>query len=223
MTFAATIRAVSLATAAVFAASSAQALTIATNALTADTVQTFSDDAINALNLFQVVITPLGNAYANPNAANSFILPITSITVGKGLEITGGAASGSALELGRMVNGEKKALTLANFQIDFVASQVLADTTPKGGVTTPKMPLFNFTKLSELAIKYKFPLTITAQETLGTLKLTEEALVAQISALEVNEFLARAVVPEIDFGTLYEDIKIKFRKSVSTKPYVPAP
>ena len=199
------------------------ALTIATNYLQADTVQTFSDDAINALNLFQIVITPLGNAYANPNAANSFILPITSITVGSGLEITGGAASGSALELSRMVNGEKKALTLANFQIDFTASQVLADTTPKGGVTTPKMPLFNFTKLSELAIKYKFPLTITAQETLGTLKLTEEALVAQIQALEVNEFLARAVVPEIDFGTLYEDIKIKFRKAVSTKPYVPAP
>ena len=91
------------------------------------------------------------------------------------------------------------------------------------GQFTPKMPLFNFTKLSELAIKYKFPLTITAQETLGTLKLTEEALVAQIQALEVNEFLARAVVPEIDFGTLYEDIKIKFRKAVSTKPYVPAP
>ena len=223
MTFAATVRAVSLASVAVFAVSSAQAMTIATNYLEADSIQTFSDDAIQALDLFQVTIAPLGNATANAAVANSYVLPITSISVNSKLEITGGDAKGSALELSRMVNGVKKRLTLANFVIDYENSMVYADTTPSGGVTTAKLPTFAFTKINELAIKYKFPLSITADETLGTLKLTEEAMVAQINALEINEFLARAVVPEIDFGTLYQNIKIKFRKAVSTKPYVPAP
>lgn len=222
MTFAATLRAVSLATAAVFVATSAQALTIGTASLDANSMQTFSEDAVASFDLFGVSVKPLGNAYA-ADAANSYVLPVTSITIGSGLKIASGEAKGSALEISRTVNGVKRGLTLANFKIDFEKSLVLADTTPIGGVTAPMAPVYSFVKLKDLAVKYKFPLTITADEQLGNLRLTPEAIETQITSLQLPRFLAQATLPEIDFGLIDINVKVGFRKAVSTKAYVPAP
>lgn len=222
MTFAATLRAVSLATATVFAATSAQALTIGTAGLDANSIQTFSEDAVASFALFGVSVTPLGNAYA-ASAADSYVLPVTSITIGSGLKIASGEAKGSALEISRMVGGVKRGLTLANFKIDFEKSVVLADTTPIGGVTAPMAPVYSFVKLKDLAVKYKFPLTITADEQLGNLRLTPEAMETQITSLQLPRFLAMATLPEIDFGLIDIKVKVGFRKAVSTKAYVPAP
>lgn len=222
MTFAATVRAVSLATAAVFAATSAQALTIPTASLDANSIQSFSQDALDSFELFSVKVTPLGNAFAD-STPNAYVLPVTSITIGSGLKIASGEAKGSALEIARMVNGTKRGLTLANFKIDFQKSVVLADTTPIGGVTVPMAPVYSFVKLKDLAVKYKFPFTITADEQLGDLRLTPEAIETQITSLQLPRFLASSVLPTIDFGLIDIKVKVGFRKAVSTKAYVPAP
>ncbi|MFN3913752.1 MAG: hypothetical protein ACK4K3_02320 [Aquabacterium sp.] len=222
MTFAATLRAVSLATAAVFVATSAQALTIPTASLDVNSIQTFSEDAVASFDLFGVSVKPLGNAYA-AGAANSYVLPVTSITIGSGLKIASGEAKGSALEISRTVNGAKRGLTLANFKIDFEKSVVLADTTPIGGVTAPMAPVYSFVKIKDLAVKYKFPFTITADEQLGNLRLTPEAIETQITSLQLPRFLAQATLPEIDFGLIDIKVNVGFRKAVSTKAYVPAP
>jgi hypothetical protein len=85
-----------------FAGVSANALTIPTNALVADSFQTFSQEAMDGFDLTGVVVTPLGNARPVTDVAGSFRLPITSITVDSSLHIAGGQASGSALEIARV-------------------------------------------------------------------------------------------------------------------------
>ena len=225
MTFAATFRAVSLATAAVFAASAAQALTIPTNALKAESFQVFSESALQSYALFGVSISALGNASAVAGTTNTFSLPVTSISIGltDGLKVESGRAVGSALEIARIdpATGKKRGLTIANFTIDFKNNQVLADTTPIGGVTQPQAPVYNFVKLQELALKYKFPLSISLKEQLGDLRLVDVNGTAD--ALGIDRFLANAVIPQIDFGVINIDVGVAFRsKPVSTKPYVPA-
>ena len=63
MTFA-TVRSVSIAAAVALSAFSAQALTIPTNSLQADSFQVFSKTALQSYALFGVKISPLGNATA---------------------------------------------------------------------------------------------------------------------------------------------------------------
>lgn len=215
-----TVRSLSVAIALTAAAAAAQALTIPTNALVADSVQKFSATALQAFGLFGITVTAKGNATPVEGTTDAFKLPITSITVGSGLHIAAGDAKGSALEIARIdAAGVKKGVTLANFTINYDTQQVLADTTPVGGVTVRQAPVYTFVANSALAIKYKFPLTITGHEELGTLKLVPTAVETLIVATDINPFLANAVVPQIDFGTLTQDILIKFRKAVSTKPY----
>src|SRR5690606_12860721 len=109
--------------------------------------------------------------------------------------------------------------------IDFDKSQVLADTTVIGsGETQAQAPLYNFVKTQELALKYKFPLSITLKEQLGDLRLVDVA--GTVRALGIPRplsTLALSVIPTIDFGVIDIDIGVKFRsKAVSTKPYTPA-
>lgn len=221
-----TLRSFTVAAALAGAAASAHAdLTIPTNALVADSVQAFSSDALNAFALFKITVAPLGNAYEVAGAATqSFDFPITTITVGSGLKIVKGDAKGSALEISRTVDGAKAGVILANFTINYQTAQVLADTTPIGGVTTSQVPLYTFNTATPLAIKYKFPLTITGHEVLDTLKMTADmqtALKAGLKFTSSESFLADAVIPQLDFGTLTQDLIVKFRKAVSSKPYVP--
>ncbi|MDX9842852.1 MAG: hypothetical protein RBT42_03785 [Aquabacterium sp.] len=224
MTFA-TVRSVSIAAAVALSAFSAQALTISTNALKADSFQVFSESALQSYALFNVGITALGNATAVAGTTDTFSLPVTSISIALsgGIKIENGKATGSALEISRMdpATGKKRGLTIANFTIDFAKSQVLADTTVIGGTTQPQAPVYNFVKTQELALKYKFPLSISLKEQLGDLRLVDVNGTAD--ALGIDRFLANAVIPQIDFGVINIDIGVAFRsKPVSTKPYVPA-
>lgn len=222
MTFAPAFRLAAVAAVAAlsFSAASAQALTINTAALAADSVQTFSQDALDSFELFGVSVAPLGNAYAKADTPNAYVLPVTSISL-DGLKISSGEAKGSALEISRVFKGQKIGVTLANFTIDFKNNLVLADTTPIGGQTVTQAPVYSFVKIKELAIKYKFPLSITADEQLGSLILTPASMETQITALQLNRVLAGAVLPTLDFGTIDIDVAVKLRKAVSTKPYTP--
>ena len=224
MTFA-TVRSVSIAAAVAMTAFSAQALTIPTNALQADSFQVFSDAALESYALFDVAITPLGNATAVAGTTNAFSLPVTSISIGLtgGIKIENGKAVGSALEIAcpDPKTGIKRGLTIANFTIDFAKNQVLADTTVIGGTTQAQAPVYNFVKTQELALKYKFPLSISLKEQLGDLRLVDVNGTAD--ALGIPRALANIVIPEIDFGVINIDIGVAFRsKPVSTKAYIPA-
>lgn len=220
MTFAPALRLAAVAAVAAFSVASAQALTINTAGLAADSIQTFSQDALDSFELFAVTVTPLGNAYAKADTPNAYVLPVTSISL-DGLKISAGDAKGSALEISRTVKGQKVGVTLANFTIDFKNNLVLADTTPIGGQTATQAPVYSFVKLKELAIKYKFPLSITADEQLGALVLTPAAQETQITALQLPRVLAGAVLPTLDFGTIDINVGVKLRKPVSTKLYTP--
>jgi len=224
MTFA-TVRSVSIAAAVALSAFSAQALTIPTNSLQADSFQVFSDAALESYALFDVGIKALGNATPVAGTTNTFSLPVTSISIALsgGIKIENGKATGSALEISRPdpTTGNKRGLTIANFTIDFAKNQVLADTTVIGGATQPQAPVYNFTKTQELALKYKFPLSISLKEQLGDLRLVDVNGTAD--ALGIPRALANIVIPAIDFGVINIDIGVAFRsKPVSTKPYVPA-
>jgi len=224
MTFAA-VRTVSIAAAVALSAFSAQALTIPTASLKADSFQVFSKPALQSYALFGVSITALGNATAVDGTKDTFSLPVTSVSIGLsgGIKVENGRAVGSALEISRIdpETGKKRGLTIANFTIDFKKNQVLADTTVIGGATQPQAPVYNFVKLQELALKYKFPLSISLKEQLGDLRLVD--VFGTADALGIDPELADAVIPGIDFGVINIDIGVAFRsKPVSTKPYVPA-
>ena len=223
MNFAATtLRSIAMASLLV-AGTAANALTINSAGLVANSVQAFSVAALKAFNAVGVTVTPLGNATAVAAAPGSFSFPITSITVNSKLAITGGAASGSALEIARDVYDEPtdsyyhSGVVVANFNINYTTKQVLADTTV-GGATTAMMPLYNFNIATPLGLKYKFPLTITGHEILDKLMLTPEAKAAMTAGLVLEGFETPSL--NNDFGTLTQDIKVTTRKAVSTTPYV---
>lgn len=224
MTFA-TVRSVSIAAAVALTAFSAQALTIPTAALNANSFQAFSADAIDSFDLFGVSVRPLGNAMTVADQPATFNLPVTSISIDVlgGLKIQSGAAVGSALEISRTTkDGRKVGQTLANFVIDFTTHVVKADTTPIGGATVKQAGVYKFDELQTLTLKYKFPLSIQAKQILGNLYLTDEARAVMIQTLELPAALANIVLPELNFGTITQDIGVSFRpKAVSTKPYTP--
>lgn len=223
-------RALSVAAGVLVASASAQALTltIPTNFLVADSTQKFSEVALDAFGAANIQITPLGNAVAVSGTTDSYRLPVTSISI-SGFKIAGGAAVGSALEIARTAPrgtpsaGQKVAVTLANFAINYNTKQVLADVTRLRGSTTRQMPIYNFNVATPLGLKYRFPLTVTGLEVLDKLTLTPETRQAFIDSLELKTFEVGALDSVDTFGSLTQDIKLQFREAVSTKPYTPAP
>lgn len=225
MTFSSlTIRSIAVATALLAAGASANAMTIGTNALVADSVQAFSQDTLDNFDVYKITVAPLGNASAVANTTGAFSFPITSVTVDSKLKISSGDAKGSALDIVRTFkSGRQVGLVLANFTINYVDSKVLADTTPRGGATVKQMPLYDFKTATPLALKYKFPLSITGHEVLNNLKFTTTAVDTFMTTLELPA-VVRSIVETLDNGTLTQDIAVKFRpKAVSTTPYTPAP
>ena len=157
--------------------------------------------------------------YGTPAA---FSFPITKIVIGSGLKIASGSASGAALYFDRMNEdtGAILGLTLANFTIDYVKHQVLADTTPKGGSTLKMMPLYNFTVNTPLGLKYSFPLNITLHEQLGDLRLTDQARNVILTTMELNADIVDESL-RASFGTLTQDVSTNLRKkSISSALYV---
>lgn len=222
--FSLSVRSVSIAAALCAAAASAHAdLTIPSNALVANSTQAFSPLAMDAFALQAVSVAALGNATAVAGTDNAYNLPITTISIGSGVKITKGDARGSALEFARTAKGKTYSLVLANFTIDYVRKQVLADVTIKGGTTAKQQAIYNYNVATPLGLKYKFPLSITGHEVLDTLMLTEETKDSYMVGLNLPSYI-RGVLNDTDFGTLTQDIAVKFRaKPVSMTPYVPAP
>ena len=216
------IRTIAVAAALVAVGTSANALTIGTSGLVANSIQAFSQDALDQFDLFAITVTPLGNATATATVG-AFNLPVTSISVNSSFKISAGTATGSALKIGRTLTAGEYSVTVANFEIDFINHMILADVTVANpgvpSVTTKKASVYSFNEASPLALKYKFPLTITGTQVLDKLFLTESAQQTMYTGLKLPK-VALGVLPTTDFGTVTQDIKVAFRKAVSTAPYI---
>lgn len=206
-------------------ASAQAALTIPLNFTQSNSVQVFPEKVMRAYKALDIKVEAKGTATALDEAliggnSSTFNFPITKIVIGAKLNIASGSAVGTALVLSRLSDvGETVGFTLANFTIDYVNKKVLADVTPFGGAAVKQGSVYSFNVATPLAIKYKFPLSITGHEVLDTLKLTEEAKEVFKTALQLDEFAYPSL--ENDFGTLTQDVNTKFRaKAIPTKPYV---
>ena len=206
-------------------------LTIPFAATNSNSVQAFPAENLNAFDLVQLTVEARGNTTAVgtpvPGETNgtltapAFSFPVTKIVIGSKLNIASGSAVGSALYFKRFNDetGATVGFTLANFTIDYVKKMVLADVTPNGGVAAMQRPVYTFNVATPLALKYKFPLTVTGHEVLDQLKLTEEAKGVFTQVLELPEFALFAL--DFDYGTLTQDISTNLRKTkVSSQPYV---
>lgn len=206
-------------------------LTIPFSTFQANSVQKFTADNLAAFDLVGLTVSAKGNTYVaqpgTPGETNgtvtpvAFGFPITKIVIGSKLNIASGSAVGSALYFARSDDdtGEALGFTLANFTINYNTKQVLADLTVKGGTVQTQAPLYNFNVATPLALKYKFPFTVTGHEVLDQLKLTEGVKSVFYTALRLPEFVADAL--NADYGTLTQDISTKSRSTkISTAPYV---
>lgn len=222
------IRSISFAAATLALAASANALTIDWTKMQGTSVMAFSDAAVSLLQTNNTKVTALGNTTV-VTVGKVFSLPITSITISSSLKVAAGQASGSALNMLRTTfdendNASISGVVLANFTLDYVNAKVLADMTPKGGTTSAQAPVFTFKTATPLALKYKFPLTVTGHEVLDTLFVTPESLAIFASGLGLSGEAILDLVRNTNFGTLTQDISTNARKpAVSKTPYVPAP
>ncbi|MGE5453036.1 MAG: hypothetical protein ACM3VZ_14470 [Acidobacteriota bacterium] len=214
------VRSFTVAAALAGAATSASALTLPTEFLQANSIQSFSEDALGQYDLFAITVTPLGNATATATTG-AYNLPVTSITINSSLKVSAGTATGSALEIARIYRGNKVGVTIANFKIDFINHKVLADVTPIGGVTIPQMTVYTFNEAIPLTLKYKFPLSVTGTQLLDKLYLTPEGITTIATALALPKF-APELMKTTDFGKIDIIVKVGLRQPVSTTPYVPA-
>ena len=221
-----------IATAALAAASAAHAdLTIPFGFTNSNSVQTFTDDNLAAYDLVNLTVTGAGTTTAvgpvvvgesnGTKNSKAFSFPITKIVIGSKLNIASGSAVGSALKFNRvdLDTGEALGFTLANFTIDYDKKVVLADVTPNGGAVALQQPIYLFNVATPLALKYKFPLTVTGHEVLDHLLLSAGAKTLFTNTLKLPEYATPAL--ELDFGNLTQDISTTLRKTaVSGKPYV---
>lgn len=221
-----------IATAALAAASAAHAdLTIPFGFTNSNSVQAFTADNLAAYDLVNLTVTGAGTTTATgavvvgesngTKNSTAFSFPITKIVIGSKLNIASGSAVGSALKFDRvdLDTGEALGFTLANFTIDYDKKLVLADVTPKGGATTKQQAIYLFNVATPLALKYKFPLTVTGHEVLDHLLLSDAAKALFTSALKLPEYALPAL--DLEFGTLTQDISTTLRKTpVSGTPYV---
>lgn len=197
-------------------------LTIPTTALQADAVQAFSGDALGAFELAEITIKPVGQASVTSGLAGAFTLPVTSITI-DGLKVVGGKATGAGLRFERYnwENDSTQVVTLANFRIDFNTHVIHADAFPQGGTPKSDAPIFQFREQTALAIKYQFPLSISAHQTLDRLFLTPAARTIFTDGLQLDPVMS-APLEIIDFGEIRIAVDVKLRKKpVSSKPYRP--
>jgi hypothetical protein len=222
------IRSISFAAATLALAASANALTVDWSKMQGTSVMAFSDAAVSLLQTNNTKVVPLGNT-TTVTAGKVFSLPITSITISNALKVAAGSASGSALNMLRTTfddndNAIVSGVVLANFTLDYVNNNVLADLTPKGGTTTKQAKVFTFHVATPLALKYKFPLTVTGHEILDTLFVTPQSLDIFATGLGLSGDAILNLVNTTNFGTLTQDISTNARKpAVSTTPYVAAP
>ena len=220
-----TFRQAAIATAMMAAVGAAQALTLNTSALNANSTQAFSEDAVGA---FEAYATTVEAAGTTTDAGNhKFVLPITKVVIGSSLKPTSGDVSGAALKFSRTnpTTGVTRSVYLANFRIDYTAGKVLADRAmidATGAAVTENIEIYTYETQQALALKYKFPLGISLNEVLGPLTLSSAAIESFITGLKLpTPNVVRFTLPGLDFGTLQQIIEVSFRKkAVSNKPFV---
>jgi len=224
------LRSISFAVATLALAASANALTLDWTKTQGTSTLAFSDAAISLFNANGGKLAALGNTTPVGTSGWTFSLPITSIEINGSLKIASGQASGSALDIVRRTIDEETGevirahIVLANFTLDYINKKVLADTTPNGAATKPQFGVFSFNVATPLALKYKFPLTVTGHEVLDKLVLTPGAVDVFASSLGLSGDAVLNLVRTTEFGTLTQDIATVARKpAVSKVPYVPAP
>ncbi len=194
------------------------------NTLTADSFQTFSEDAIGAFELKNVTITARGNAQATPDA---YRLPITEIYLGPS-KFTGlaggtykGGSIGSALEITRVIKktGQRVGLTMANFRINYHSKKVIADVTPIGGKTTLDQAIYDFQVIRPMVFEPNAQGKFVLEERLGELRLTPESVTSFTNALALDA-VSVILIKALDFGTLVQSINLAPRAATSTTPYI---
>lgn len=207
---------------------SAQALTLDTTFLQANSVFALSQDALDAMSAASTSMSALGNASAAASTMSAtgdllpaFNLPVTKVDVSLGLppfsplvSPNSGDASGSALAITR----GSKSVVLANFVIDYSKDLVLADITANG-VTTKNTSLYSFTA-TDLKIGLN-GLTLNMHQKLSNLMFTDSALTSFTSGLNLSKALATPL-KTLDFGTITIDINGALRSPINATPYTAA-
>lgn len=200
----------------------AQALSLNTTGIVANSKFEFSAAAIELLEAQGASVTALGNASAISGSSYAFNLPITQVSAGLFLNVTEGEAVGSALEISRSFRGKEYGITLANFTLDFNTNQMLADLTPMGGTTLKQAAVYSFDVANDLGLKYSFPLNISLHQELDNFRFTDSAVQTFASALNIGSSLI-PLLKSTDFGTITNDINPSLRLPVSAKVYTVTP
>lgn len=203
---------------------SASALSLDTTFLQATSTLQFSASAYNATNLLNISFSSLGNTYQNGSVTTNgvsvptFVLPVTNADVSIGWNLKISPNSGDATGSGLLLTRGYAQLGLANFSIDYTTDKVYADVLAGGKSTN--MAVYSFTELTDLNIGLK-GLSLTMNQTLGTLKLTNEAANTFASVLGIDDVF-KGVMLGLDFGTITIDINTGLRKPVSDNPLTAA-
>lgn len=195
-----------------------------------NSVQKFPAKVLELFDLVYLEINAKGNATSLNDVpaglevpkAQSYSLPVTEIVIGSKLNIAAGSAIGSALEFRRALDdGSYVGVTLANFTLNYVTKKVWCDAKASGAVSK-HIAVYDFHVATPLALKYKFPLTVTGHEVLDKLMITADGKQVFTDGLQLEPWAAAAL--DEDMGTLTQDISTNIRKPAlkSTKPYVPA-
>jgi hypothetical protein len=195
------------------------------NGFQANSVQTFSPEALASFALLGVSVQPLGNT---TELLGTFTMPITetiygaSKYVGLGAAPYAGGSIGSALSIERKVltATSNPRLTLANFRINYHTRQVLADATIAGQATTSQMPIYTFNVARPMAQEINEAGMLSLDEKLDNLKMTPEAVKLFMAGLKLPTF-ARPVMQMLDYGSLVQTVILLPRPSpVLDAPYV---
>lgn len=202
----------------------ASALSLDTTYLQANSTLQFSSSAFNATNLLDISFSAMGNAYQSGSVTTkgvtvpTFVLPVTNADVSIGWNLKVSPNSGDATGSGLLLTRGYAQLGLANFSIDYTTDKVFADVM-WGGKST-NMAVYSFTEQSDLKIGLS-GLSLTMNQTLGNLKLTNQAVDTFASVLGVDDVF-KGVMTGLDFGTITIDIKTALRKPISDTPLTAA-
>jgi hypothetical protein len=194
------------------AGSASAALTLNTAGLQANSTLKLSAAAQAQSAQSGLTYKAVGNAYAGPTG--TFVLPVTQAVVNVGLFTPTTPVSGKSIGSGLLISRGSNVAELANFSVDYSTHQIIGDLITTSG--SKQYNLFAFKEQSPLKITLK-GLSLTMNQTIGTLKLTSVANSALGSALGLNAS-TQAAFGALDFGTITIDINTLSRKAVSTKP-----
>jgi len=192
--------------------------TLPTSSIEADTVFSFSSQAVRAMKLLDLSATAMGNATPYGTSGWAYNLPVTEVTTSLGLlppSLTpvSGRADGSALKIA----GADGGLVLANFALDFKRNVLSADFTSASG-TVKGMDIYTFHVAEGLHLSTNGGLSMKMN--MDQMFLTAGARAAFIDALYLPDF-TDAVMAKLDFGTMAVNISPLLRTPVNDRLFKP--